>query len=158
MLMFARPHIILLRKHWSAVCFALLALPILAGCGKQEETISPQAQVVQYLVGSGNRVWRIKENYVNGVKQTLTTSQLEYTKTYTISISEPDKSGGTFSDQNNYAGIWVLTDVDHISETIQNATAGTISYVLTIRSISANDMDVEYTANGTTIRTVYYAY
>ncbi len=128
----------------------------LAACSKPDE-ITPEQQVTQYLTGLGNRYWRIKELYVNNVKTVLTTSQLSYYKTYTISATGEQYSG-SFSDANGFAGNWILKGKDHIMETITNTVNGSVPLDLTINAIDTNNMDVQYTSNGQTIRTVYFAY
>lgn len=134
----------------------LVGCIILAACSKPDE-ISPEQQVTQYLTGLGNRYWRIKELYINNVKTVLTTSQLNYYKTYTINASGEQYSG-SFTDANNFAGNWMLKGKDHIIETITNAVAGSVPLDLTINAIDPNNMDVQYTFNGQTVRSVYFAY
>lgn len=139
---------------------SILLLPVicitLAACSKSDEPLTPEQQVTQYLTGLGNRYWLIKELYVNNVKTVLTTSQLTYFKTYTINASGEQYSG-SFNDANGFTGNWVLKGKDHIMETITNAVAGSVPLDLTINLIDANNMDVQYTSNGQTIRTVYFA-
>jgi len=143
-------------KSFKSILLLLVVCITLAACSKPDE-INPQKQVTQYLTGLGNRYWRVKEIYVNTVKTVLTTSQLDYYKTYTIDASS-ELYSGTFVDANNFAGNWMLKGTDHIMETITNAVVGAVPLDIIINHIDANNMDVQYTSNGQTVRTVYFAY
>jgi hypothetical protein len=135
----------------------LLSCVLSIACSKTDEPVEPKQQVVQYLTGLGNKIWRIQEVYVNGTKQTLTASQLTYTKTYTT-YGYSEAYTGVFSDSDGSLGNWKVVDATHIHDTITNNPGGNIDLDLTIRHLDANNMDVEYTKNGQTVRSVYFAY
>src|SRR6478609_1387791 len=98
------------------ILFVFLSCLIFTACSKSDEPIEPKQQVVKYLTGLGNKVWRIKEIYVNGVKQTLTTSQLAYTKTYTTYLYNESYTG-VFSDSDGSLGNWKIVNATLIHET-----------------------------------------
>ncbi len=151
---------IIFRKRVSCLSkyltLVLIGCFIFTSCTKSDPPLTPEQQVVQYLTGTGNKYWRIKEIYVNAVPVALTSSQLEYFKTYTIYASIETNSG-TFVDKDNSMGTWELKTAGHITETITNNISGPIVLDLTINHLDANNMDVQYTANGQTVRSVYYA-
>jgi hypothetical protein len=141
------------------VALVVLFSMSLAACNKKVEVLSPEEQAVKYITGLGNRYWKIRELYVNGTPQSLTAAQLGYWKVYTLSIISPDAMGGRFADASGLLGSWTLSKTGtKIDETVENLPGGPVSYVLTILKLGPNDMDVEYTANGSTVRTVYFAY
>ncbi|MBV9988296.1 MAG: hypothetical protein JO301_11485 [Chitinophagaceae bacterium] len=125
-------------------------------CNKTTVSLSSREQTVQYLTGTGNRYWKIRELYINGVQQTLTSAQLDYWKVYTVPIGDPD-APGSFSTMDGYIGSWELTQPDQITERILNLPNGPVSYLLKILKLGTYEMDVEYTANGVVTRTVYFA-
>ena len=148
-----------LKKQRFIILTALSFVCLFFSCSTKEVVLTPEQQLIQYLTGTGNRYWRIRELYQNDVKQTLTAAQLSYTKTYTIGVGANAKENiGTWNDANGFAGTWEVKDVKRMEETVQNAPAGIITLNLTINKIGAFDMDVQYTSNGQTIRTVYFAY
>jgi uncharacterized protein (DUF779 family) len=138
---------------------AMLVIVSLMSCNKKEIPLSKEEQVITYLTGVGNRYWKIRELYINTIPQSLTAAQLGYWKVYTLSISTQDAKGGSFTDESGYRGTWTLDKTaDKIDERVDNLPSGPVSYLLKILKLGPNDMDVEYTANGSTVRTVYYAY
>lgn len=142
-----------------ALALSLLVAILFTSCSKTEETLTPMEQTRKYLVGMGNRYWRLKEAYVNGVKITLSGSQLNFYKTYTVSLRPNDpENTGTFTDADGFRGSWILSDVTTLKETIDNAPNGPVPLLITIKNIGANTLDEEYTYNGVTSRMVYFAY
>ncbi len=151
-------HLRRLQKIYGRTILMFVCLVLGYACTKPVAEPGPEEKVFTYLVGMGNRYWRLKEVYVNGRRETLTADQLKYYKTYTMRISSDIDYSGTFADYNGFTGTWELKGTDHILETITNAAAGIIRNDLTINHISQNDLDVTYMANGSTVRTVYFAY
>jgi hypothetical protein len=134
---------------------ALCAMLVI-GCNKSEETLVPEEKLVRFLTGeTGNRVWRINKIYQNGVEVSLTVDQTKFTKTYTRIGTQP--YSGTFTDSDGNVGKWTLSSIVLMIEVITNNPAGNIKIDFVINSITQNALDVEYTANGKTIRTVFYA-
>ena len=130
---------------------------LFAGCSKTNEvTITREQQVVNYLTGNGNKVWRLTNIFVNSVEQTLTSDQLKYTKTY--SISPTQTLAGTFTNTDGNKGKWALNGPISLIEIIQNNPAGPVQISYIINGITENKLDIEYTANFKTVRELYNAY
>jgi hypothetical protein len=143
----------------SAMLLIGLAVTFSIACSEKEASLTPIEQTRRYLVGSGNRFWRLKEAYVNGTKVVLSGAQLNYHKTYTVSLNPTDpENTGTFSDADGFRGSWILSDATTLKETIDNAPGGPVLLIVTIKNIGPNTLDEEYTYNGQTDRKVYFAY
>lgn len=139
----------------------ILGLALLVtGCGKSSDTPeTPEARVVRLLTGGGNRYWHISEIYVNGQKQVLTDYQLKYTKTFTASLTaDASFYGGSFNDENGYAGTWKLLSTSQLYMKLTNNPSGPVAYTYIINNISETSLDMEYTANMKTEREVYYGF
>ena len=132
--------------------------PILfSGCSKTAEVpLTREEEVVKYLTGSGNLVWKLSKVFVNNVAQTLTVDQQKYTKTYTISPSQA--LAGTFTNSDGNKGKWALNGPIQLIEVINNNMAGPVQLIYTINEISSNSLDIEYIANLTSVREVYRIY
>ncbi len=134
---------------------ALCAILVI-GCTKSEETLTPEERLVRFLTGeTGNRVWRINKIYENAVEVSLTVEQMKFTKTYTRIGTQP--YSGTFTDSDGNVGKWTLPSVALMIDVITNNPAGNIKIDFIINSITQNTLDIEYTANGKTIRMIFYA-
>jgi hypothetical protein len=135
----------------------LFVAALFTGCSKTTEAVlSPEDQAVKYLTGDGNRYWHLKKIYVNGIAQALTTSQLQYTKTYTINPSLP--YSGSFTNYDGYIGTWKLQGIYTLKETITNNPAGPVPAAYDINLLNETTLDIELTANLKTVREVYNAY
>lgn len=88
-----------------------------SGCVKNPDTpvLTKEEQVAQMLSGSGNKVWRLRGVKENNVEVALTTSQLKYTKTYTLVA--PNTIRGTFTDYDGYTGDWTMKGASSMEET-----------------------------------------
>lgn len=139
----------------------LLALSLLFAFGSCKKTevapTTPEDLVIQNLVGTGNRIWFVKQIYVNGTLQTLTAAQSKYWKSYMVAIADPDTTSGTFADSDGYKGIWDLTSLTTLDETILNQPTGAVPLPININKLDAHTMDVQYIASGSMVRIVYYA-
>lgn len=143
--------------------FALLFLVILLnGCSKSTVVAeTAEAKIARLLTGEGNRFWHLNKVYVNTVPQTLTDAQMKYTKTYTADPSNADPANpkkGTFVNSDGYAGKWTLLNATQLYETYTNNPSGPVAVTYIINEITANTLDIEYTANMKTVREVYYGY
>lgn len=143
--------------------FTLLFIVILLnGCSKTTNVVeTPEAKIARLLTGEGNRFWHLNKVYVNTVPQTLTDAQMKYTKTYTADPSNADPSNpkkGTFVNSDGYAGKWTLLNTTQLYETYTNNPSGPVAVTYIINEITANTLDIEYTANMKTVREVYYGY
>jgi hypothetical protein len=136
----------------------LASVLTLAACSKDggdTTPVSPEQKVVNYLVGTGNRYWRLSKVYVNGVQQALTDAQMKYWKVYTINPSVI--YGGTFTTYDGFSGTWRVNGATQFSETITNSPAGPVLSSFVLNQISDNLLDCEET-NNTTRMTVRYVF
>ena len=143
----------------------LFLITLLTGCAKNtDQPETKEERVVRLLTGIGNKVWNLKEVYVNDVRQTLTDYQLKYTITFTSDPSNADplnsKTGG-FTDRDGIVGTWKLRDAGSILEMkFSNNPAGPYVAPYAINAITENVLDIEYTNNQQmkSERKVFYAY
>lgn len=135
-----------------ASCFILFS-----GCSKTDApVITQQQQDVNYLVGIGNKVWRLKQVFVQTVPQTLTDAQMKYTKTYTL---DPASAfSGTFTNSDGFNGTWKINTSRELKETIMNNPAGSVQVIYDVLNLTDSKLDIQYTMNLKTVREVYYAY
>ncbi len=135
---------------------------LINGCSKTTEVVeTPEAKVARLLTGEGNRYWHLNKVYVNTVLQPLTDAQMKYTKTYTADPGNTDPANakkGTFVNSDGYTGKWTLLNATQLYETYTNNPSGPVAVTYIINEISANTLDIEYTANMKTVREVYYGY
>lgn len=140
----------------------LFTILLFAGCTKTGDVVeTKEEKVIRFLTGTGNKYWHLKEIYVSSVKQTLTDSQLRFTKTYTVDPTNTDatRPRGSFVNSDGYQGTWKLTGAgDFLTETFTNNPAGPVAVQFGFNEISADKLDIEYTQNMKTQREVYYAY
>lgn len=136
------------------MCFAAI---LFSGCSKPDgEIMTPRDQNVKFLTGDGNRVWRLKNIYVNNLQVVMTDAQMRYTKTYTINPAQAYT--GSFVNSDGYTGKWrMITDLQ-LNEVFSNNPAGGVAIDYYINEISATLLDIEYTSNLKTVREVYHAY
>lgn len=134
------------------ICFILFT-----GCTKSDPpVISQQQQNVNNLVGMGNKVWRLRQVYIQTIPQTLTDAQMKYTKTYTL---DPASSfSGSFTNSDGFSGTWKLNTSRELKETITNNPAGSIQLLYDVNDITEFKLDIQYTQNLKTVREVYNAY
>jgi uncharacterized protein YcfL len=137
--------------------FILAASLTIVGCSKTESTpqVSPEQQVVNYLVGTGNRYWRLSKVYVNGVQQALTDAQMKYYKVYTINPAIT--LGGTFTDSDGFSGTWQVKGTTTLRETVSNNPSGPVQLSYDLNQITETNLDYENTQNMKTVRYVFYA-
>lgn len=132
---------------------------LFTGCSKSApDVLNSRDQNVKYLVGDGNRLWHLKQVYVNGIQQTLTDAQMKFTLTYTI--NPVVAYSGTFTDSDGYKGTWKLINDFQLYEVVTNNPSGNASSTVIINEIDETKLDIESTNNSilTTVRKVYYAY
>lgn len=134
------------------ICFILFT-----GCTKSDPTvISQQQQDVNNLVGMGNKVWRLKQVYIQTIPQTLTDAQMKYTKTYTL---DPSSSfSGSFTNSDGFSGTWKLNTSRELKEIIMNNPGGSVQLLYDVNEITEFKLDIQYTQNLKTVREVYNAY
>ncbi len=141
----------------------LSSLFLFTGCSKTADVPeTKEARVARLLTGVGNRYWRLSKVYLNNAQQTLTDSQMKYTKTYTADPSNVDPNNsktGSFTNSDGYIGKWkIISAGDQLYETFTNNPAGPVANYYIINEISETLLDIEYTANMRSVREVYFAY
>lgn len=146
------------RKNLIIFCILACTATLFTSCGK-DTSISAEEQATQYITGTGNRYWHIRDIYINGVKVVLTNNQLQYTKTYTRKPFSDDYSG-TFTDSDGMAGTWRLDGTTQLIETITNSQTGSVTITNTINKLSYSEIDMTYTdaVSGDKVRMVYFGY
>jgi hypothetical protein len=141
----------------------LISTILFMGCsGSKEVPETRDERIVRYLTGAGNKVWRLKEVWVNQVQQTLTDYQMKYTKTYTSNPSNADPLNiktGTFVNSDGFSGKWTLDGTD-LKENYLNNPNGPLPARYAINTITETKLDIE--ASSATpplllVREVYYA-
>ncbi len=125
------------------------------GCSKNEAVLTPQQQAIKNLTGLGNRFWQLQDLYVNNIRQTLSTQQKGYNKTYTLIIGA--ESNGTLMNSDGYKGVWEIVGDKQLKETFTNISGLPVQITYTINELSGNKLDISYTVNNTLVREVYYA-
>ena len=144
-------------KQTLQLCTFMFCAALFAGCSKTNEVpITSEQQVINNLTGNGNKVWRLTKTFVNSVEQTLTSDQLKYTKTY--SISPAQTLAGTFTNTDGNNGKWALNGLINLIEVIQNNLAGPVQISYIINGITENTLDIEYSTNFKTVRELYNGY
>jgi len=139
-------------KTKQGVYVILTLLMLFMGCAKDE----PVPQVVQNLVGPGNRTWRLQEFYINGVPQVLTAEQKNYSKIY--KLAEGKTSRGTVFFSDGYVGDWILVaDFELVETRTLDSLGQKISTAFVINELTAFRMDVQHAINNHVRREVYYA-
>ena len=141
------------------IIFSLFAIifctTLFMGCSKNEEVLTPQQQAIKNLTGLGNRFWQLQDLYINNIRQTLTTQQKSYNKTYTLIVGE--EKSGTLMNSDGYKGVWELVGDKQLKETITNISGLPVQITYIINELSGNKLDISYTVNNTLVREVYYA-
>ena len=125
------------------------------GCSKNEAVLTPQQQAIKNLTGLGNRFWQMQDLYVNNIRQTLSTQQKGYNKTYTLIIGA--ESNGTLMNSDGYKGVWEIVGDKQLKETFTNISGLPVQITYIINELSGNKLDISYTVNNTLVREVYYA-
>jgi hypothetical protein len=146
-------------KTTAILLHLFLLAALFSGCVKNPDTpsLTKEEQVAQLLSGGGNRVWRLRGLKENNVEVALTTSQLKYTKTYTLVA--PNTTHGHFSDYDGYTGDWNMKGSSAMQEIFaQIGGAGFSNRDYTILSITDNMLSMFYVANNKKIEELYRAY
>ncbi len=135
----------------------LICSILFVGCSKSQDDVVPaDVKVARLLTGLGNRVWHLKEVYMNNVPQTLSDPQKVYTKTYTVNASK--LTTGTYIDSDGQTGTFNVTDANHTEEAFVTGSGVGLIVTYTVNEITETKLDVIFSANGKLERQVYYAY
>jgi hypothetical protein len=128
-------------------CFLLLA----SSCNKKD-TIAPLEQNKISLTGVSAipTKWTLTTLTSSGSVLTLTYAQKRYAKTFA--------KNGTYSDTDGFIGTWEISSTQQLTERYVNFPSGTTStQSYQIVSVSATNLILSYTSNGTPITAVYTA-
>ncbi len=126
------------------------------GCKQVEVLLTPVQKAVKDLTGIGNRYWRLQAVYTNDVPQVLTNAQKQYNKTYAIFPEE--NASGFFANSDGYKGVWQLTSITLLKETITNTPGQPVMLQYTILELTPNKLDISYEVNNSKIRETYIAF
>lgn len=130
---------------------------LLTGCSKTNDVVeTPEAKLVRLLTGVGNKYWHLNKMFINTVPQSLTSSQLMYTKTYTINPSVSD--AGIFSDSDGLTGKWTITGSKQFYESFVTGGGVGIQLDYTVLDITETSMDIQFKSNNKLVEQIYYAY
>lgn len=119
---------------------------------KKKDTITPLDQNKVNLTGVGATPakWNLTTLTSSGVVLTLTYTQKRYSKTF--------GKNGVYSDTDGFMGTWDMPSNDQLVERYVNFPSGTAStQSYQIVSVSATNLILSYTSNGTPITAVYTA-
>ena len=105
-----------------------------------------------YFIGYGvtSTNWKLKGLTIDTIPQTLTGSQLNYSKQYFAALN--------FADTDGAAGNWTLPVADSLKEVFTNYPSGVIvkqSYFISF--LSYDSLSLTYLLNGKTINARYKA-
>jgi hypothetical protein len=129
----------------------LLSFFLLMGCSKKSDT-DPITYKSSILVNNSltQGKWKLSSMKAGSVVQSLTPSQIAYVKHYTADFK--------FSDTDGLKGSWSMPSVDSLVEIITNFSSGvSVTQVYKITSITASQLNLNYTVNGTEINALYTA-
>ncbi len=128
-----------------------LLLLLVLGCSKND-SVDPITERSSFLVSNSSSIgkWKLTALKVGTANQALTASQSVYTKRYT-----PDNK---FSDTDGLVGTWSMPTADQLVEVFTNFSSGvSVTQVYKINSVTASQLNLTYTVNGTEITAIYSA-
>ena len=129
----------------------LLSLFLVMGCAKNEpaDPISIQSNILVKNASSAGK-WKLSVLKIGTAVQSLTGSQLTYTKQYTVDSK--------FSDTDGFVGTWYMPTANTMVEEFTNFSSGVFAtQTYKINSISDSQLNLTYTVNGTEINAIYTA-
>ena len=128
-----------------------LLLLLIFGCSKNNST-DPITERSSFLVSNSSSIgkWKLTSLKTGTTNQALTASQSVYTKHYT-----PDNK---FSDTDGLVGTWSMPTADQLVEVFTNFSSGvSVTQVYKINSVTATQLNLTYTVNGTELTAIYTA-
>ena len=129
----------------------LLPMLILISCSKNDNT-DPITEQSNYLVKNSSSIgkWKLTGLTVGAVVQRLTYSQALYAKRYSKDLS--------YSDSDGLVGTWSMPTANTLVEVYTNFSSGvSVTQTYKINIISASQLNLTYSVNGTDITTNYTA-
>lgn len=129
----------------------LLPMLILISCSKNDSP-NPITEQSNYLVKNSSSIgkWKLTGLTVGTVVQKLTSSQALYVKRYSTDLS--------YSDSDGLVGTWSMPTANTLVEVYTNFSSGvSVTQTYKINIISASQLNLTYSVNGTDITTNYTA-
>jgi len=124
---------------------------LLTGCSKNESA-DPVIINSSFLVSNSSSVgkWRLTSLKSGTTNLALTATQAVYTKRYT--------TDNKFSDTDGLVGTWSMPTADQLVEVFTNFSSGvSVTQLYKINSVTATQLNLTYTVNGTEITAIYTA-
>jgi len=134
-------------SHFKLFILFLLCI----GCSKSDST-DPITERSSYLVSNASSVgkWKLTSLKSGTTNLALTATQAVYTKRYT--------TDNKFSDTDGLTGTWSMPTADQLVEVFTNFSSGvSVTQVYKINSVTATQLNLTYTVNGTEITAIYTA-
>ena len=128
-----------------------LLLLLLVGCSKND-SVDPITERSSYLVSNASSVgkWRLTSLKSGTTNLALTATQSGYVKRYT--------TDNKFSDTDGLVGTWSMPTADQLVEVFTNFSSGvSVTQVYKINSVTATQLNLTYTVNGTELTAIYTA-
>ena len=129
----------------------LSLLLLVVGCSKSDST-DPITERSSFLVSNSSSLgkWRLTSLKSGATNLALTATQSVYTKRYT--------TDNKFSDTDGLVGTWSMPTADQLVEVFTNFSSGvSVTQVYKINSVTASQLNLTYTVNGTEITATYTA-
>ena len=128
-----------------------LLMLLLMGCSKNDSNDPITAQSY-FLVNNSSNIgkWKLTAFKIGTTAQGLTPTQAAYVKRYSADLK--------FSDTDGLVGTWSMPTADTLVEVFTNFSSGvSVTQTYKINSLSASQLNLTYTVNGTEITTNYTA-
>lgn len=129
----------------------LLLLMLVIGCSKSD-SVDPITERSSYLVSNSSSIgkWKLISLKSGTTNLALTATQSVYAKRYT--------TDNKFSDTDGLIGTWSMPTADQLVEVFTNFSSGvSVTQVYKINSITAAQLNLTYTVNGTELTANYTA-
>jgi len=129
----------------------LLLLMLVIGCSKSD-SVDPITERSSYLVSNSSSIgkWKLTSLKSGTTNLALTATQSVYAKRYT--------TDNKFSDTDGLIGTWSMPTADQLVEVFTNFSSGvSVTQVYKINSITAAQLNLTYTVNGTELTANYTA-
>ena len=131
--------------------FLPLLMLLIIGCSKSD-SVDPITERSSFLVNNASSLgkWRLTSLKSGTNNLPLTATQSVYTKRYT--------ADNKFSDTDGLVGTWSMPSADQLVEVFTNFSSGvSVTQVYKINSVTASQLNLTYTVNGTEINAIYTA-
>jgi hypothetical protein len=129
----------------------LLLMLLVVSCSKSD-SVDPITERSSYLVSNTSSIgkWKLTSLKSGTTNLALTATQSGYVKRYT--------TDNKFSDTDGLIGTWSMPTADQLVEVFTNFSSGvSVTQVYKINSITAAQLNLTYTVNGTELTANYTA-